>query len=353
MASGRSDAPFRRPAHAIRAGRKALDVAHLCTLAPLPESAICEIDPALTGLLRQAEDAVRLQVARRLADCSWAPREAVRLLAFDEIKIAEPVLARSQRLDDSDLVEAAGLGRDRRRLIAARQAVSARVSSAITAYRESDCLLTLAGNPGAELGPASASDFAAAARGDEALQMRLAQRSELDPAIARAVFAVAAERVKDVLAAALPELDPGRVGSAVADGLEAALDAGEDDAAEALAANLMARGALSRADVLRAAKGGRADICDHAIARLTGLPAADWRRALGRSPLRTTLLAARTMAMTLDEAAALYAALADAGRAHPLPPDALAQACGDVYTGFARDDARRALHRMGAGASIH
>jgi uncharacterized protein (DUF2336 family) len=353
MASGRSDG-FSRPASsAIRAGRKALDVSHLCTLAPLSESAVAEIDPALTALLRQAEDTVRLQVARRLADCSWAPREAVRLLAFDELNIAAPILSRCTRLQDDALVEAAGLGRQHRTLIAQRRSVSPEVVSAITAYRETECLTALAANPGAQLGPASASDFAATARGDDGLQTRLAERDDLDPAIARAVFAVAADHVKQMLAASMPELAPEQLSQAVDEGLEAALSAGEDDAAESLVASLMARSALTKADVLRAAYGARSDICDHAIARLTGLPTLDWRRALSRSPLRTTVLAARTMAMTLDEAAALYAALADAGRAHLLPPDALADACREIYTSFARDDARRALHRMGAGASLH
>ena len=353
MAAGRSDAPFRRPADAIRAGRKALDVTHLCTLAPLSETVLNEIDPALTSLLGKAEADVRVQVARRLADCSWAPRETVRMLAFDEISIAEPLLRRSTRLDDAALVAAAGCSRDHRRLICARDTISAQVTAAVTAFRESDCLNTLAANPGAELGPASAPDFAAASRGDEDLQSRLAGRDDLHPAIARAIYAIAAEHVKDMLAASMPELDPGRIEHAVDDGLEAALSEGGDDAAETLTSRLMARGALTKADVLRASKSGRSDIADHAIARLTGLPAADWRRALARSPLRTTLLAARAMAMTDDEAAALYAALADAGRAHALAPDALANACQDIYTGFARDDARRALHRMGAGGSIH
>lgn len=353
MAAGQDNAPMRPPANAVRAGRKALDIAHLCTLAPLPESALSEIDPALTALLQQAEDAVRLQAARRLADCSWAPLEAVRLLAFDTLTIAQPILARSVRLDDATLIEAVGQGRDRRRVIAERKAVSAKVSAAITAYREGECLRILAANPGAALGPESAPDFAAAARGDDVLQERLAERNDLDPAIARAVYAVAAAHVKDRLAAAIPELDPGRLDQALVLSMEDALDAGEDTAAEALVASLMARGALTRSDVLRAAYGGRTEIVDHAVARLTGLPTLDWRRALGRSPLRTTLLAARTMAMTLDEAAALYAAFAEGGRAHTLAPGALAQACRDVYTGFARDDARRALHRLGAGASIH
>lgn len=353
MAAGRSDAPFRPPADPIRAGRKALDIAYLCTLAPLSESAVREIDPSLTGFLHEAESAVRAQVALRLADCSWAPLEAVRMLAFDEVGVAAPLLERSVRLDDATLVEAAGRSRDHRRVIAGRAGISAPVSSAISAYRESDCLNALASNASAELGPASASDFAAGARGDDGLQARLVARESLHPAIARALYAVAAEQVKVQLAAAMPELDPGRVEQAVDAGLAAALDAGEDAAADALTASLMARGALGKADVLRAAHGGRSDIADHAVARLTGLPAADWRRAMGRSPLRTSMLAARAMAMTQAEAAELYAALVDAGRAHALEPDALATACRDVYAAFDRDNARRALHRLGAGASLH
>jgi uncharacterized protein (DUF2336 family) len=352
MAAGRDDAPLPLPTDAVRCGRKALDIAYLCTLAPLSESSLDEIDPALTSLLKAAESNIRAQVALRLADCSWAPLEAVRFLAFDEVAVAAPVLERSPRLDEATLIEAAGCGRDHRRIIAGRARISAPVSAAISAYRETDCLRILAANAGAALGPACAPDFAAAARGDEALQDSLAARSDLHPAIARAVYAIAGRRVKAVLAAAMPDLDPGAMEQAVDEGLEAALDAGEDAAAETLAARLMAQRALGKGDVLRAACGGRDAIADHAIARLTGLPAADWRRALSRSALRTTLMAARSMAMTQDEAAALYDALAQAGRAHPLPPDRLAEACRDIYQAFARDDARKALHRLGAGASL-
>jgi hypothetical protein len=74
--------------------------------------------------------------------------------------------------------------------------------------------------------------------------------------------------------------------------LKATQDAG------ALTETLERDGALTKADVLRAARNGRSDIADHAVARLTGLPAVDWRRALSRSPLRVCLLAGRAMAMT-------------------------------------------------------
>lgn len=353
MTAGQPDPGLHRPAESMRAGRKALDVARLCTLTRLPDDTLAEIDPALTALLHRAEAAVRTQVAVHLADCSWAPREAVRLLAFDTVEIAQPILARSPRLNDADLTDAAGRGREHRRIIAGRARLSAPVVAALTGFREIESLKIIASNPGAELGPASASDFAACARTDPELQDRLADRLDMHPAVARAVYAVAGQRVKDLLAAAVPELDPGRVDEAVEDGLEAALDEGEDTAAAALVSRLIGRNALTKADVLRAAHGGRSDICDHAVARLTGLHASDWRKALSRSPLRATMLAARTMAMTTDEAASLYAAFAAFGRGHELAPQALAQACGEVYATFTRDDARRALHRLGAGASLH
>ena len=353
MTAGRPEPGLPTPVEAKRTGHKALDIARLCTIAELPDDTVAEFDPALTSLLQSAESAVRTQVALHLADCSWAPREAVRLLAFDAVEIARPILARSSRLDDETLSQAAGRGREHRKIIAGRATVSAPVVAALTGYRELESLRILAANSGAELGADSASDFAAVARTDPDLQDSLAVRSDLHPAVARAVYAVAGKRVKDLLAAALPELDPGRLAAAVDDVLETALGEGEESAAQTLTTRLMERGALTKADVLRAAHGGRSDITDHAVARLTGLHASDWRQALSRSPLRATMLAARAMAMTTGEAASLYAAFAGFGRGHELAPQALAQACGEMYAAFTRDDARRALHRLGAGGSIH
>ena len=352
MAAGHIEAPLHPARDIHRAGRKAITLSQLCTLRALPESVVEEIDPPLTALLRAAEGAVRATVAARLADCSWAPPDAVRLLAFEPIEISRPILERSEILSEDDLVALVEQGRAQRACIARRFTVRAPVSRAIARHREPECLKSLAANRGAMLADASAADFAGVARVDEALQEQLAGRSDLSPALARALYAVAGSAVRSALALAFPDLDPARIAAAVEDGVEAARAGGGDAAAERLAEHLMARSALTKADVLRASKSGRTDIADHAVSRLTGMPAPDWRRALARSPLRTTLIAARAMAMTQEEAAAFYAAAASSGRAHELAPETLARACADIYSGFARDDARKALHRMGAGGSI-
>ncbi len=350
MAGGRSQTRAPSRSDPIRAGRKALDVAQLCTLRPLPQAVIDEFDKPLIDLLQDAESAIRAKVALRLAACSWAPREAVRMLAFEPLDISEPIIARSPVIGDDDLLELAGTDSDRRMLIARRPSVSEAVSAALARHREPRCLMALARNDNAALPDRSAADFAAVARSEAELQEALAARTDMGLGLARAIYALAGDVVKLTLTRAYPELDPARIDAAV-DDAEAKTPDG-DQAAAALADRLQQIGALTKTDVLRAARNGRSDIADHAVARLTGLPASDWRRALSRSPLRVSLLAGRAMAMTSEEAGGFYLALVDSGRAHAIGPDGLAQATSDIYSGFSRDDARKALHRLGADGSI-
>jgi uncharacterized protein (DUF2336 family) len=235
-------------------------------------------------------------------------------------------------------------------LIARRPSVSEAVSVAIATHREVDCLMALAGNESAQLSDRSAGDFAAVARTETILQEALAARTDMGPGLARAIYALAGDVVKTTLADAYPDLAQHRLEQAVDEALFAPDEA--DKAAEALTGRLQQQGALTKTDVLRAARNGRSDIADHAVARLTGLPASDWRRALSRSPLRVSLLAGRAMAMTSEEAGSFYLALVNSGRAHAIAPDGLARASADIYSSFSRDEARKALHRLGADGSI-
>jgi len=340
--------PANEPGAMTCAGRKALALADLCTIRPLPESVLEEAGPVLTALLRAAEAHVRASAALRLSRCSWAPREAVRVLAFDAIAIARPVIEHSLILSESDLLALAEISREHRMALARRTRLGAPVASAIARHQESPCLLALANNPGAVLPDAAAAGFALAARADESLQEALAGRSDLSPGFARALYEVACERVRDVLTRSCPDISPQRY-----DDICAQTGGGSDATAAALTGQLDSEGALTAEDVLRASRNGRSEIADHAIARLTGLDAADWRQALRRSPLRVCLLAARAMEMTPDQAAGLHEALAASGRAHAMTPAAFAAACNDIYQVFSRDNALKALHQMSAGGSIH
>ena len=350
MASGRTQSGATSSTASLRAGRKALDIAQLCALRPLPDQVVHEFDAPLIDLLKEAESTIRAKVALRLAACSWAPREAVRMLAFEPLEISEPLIARSTVVTDEDLIQLAGKDMERRLLIARRPAVSEPVSAAVARHREPECVLALVQNEGAALPDRSASDFAAVARQHGGLPEAFAERKDLGLGLAKAIYALASDVVKQSLADTYPDLALQRIEETVE---EALFDFGDGDrAAEELTIQLHQSGALTKADVLRAARSGRIEIADHSVARLTGLPVADWRRALGRSPLRVSLLAGRAMAMASEEAVNFYMALVDNGRAHGLGPDALARAASDIYSGFSRDDARKALHRLGADGSI-
>ncbi|XBQ16062.1 MAG: DUF2336 domain-containing protein [Oceanicaulis sp.] len=333
----------------LRAGEKALKLTHLCTLRRLPEGVRTEIDESLKTFLAAALASVRAKAASRLADCDWAPPETIRFLAFDDIEIARPVLERSLVLGGADLESLADLGREQRIALARRKTVPAGLTCAIARHREPDCLHILAANAGARLSEGAARDFAAVARADQALQDALAGRGDLSAGFARAIYAVAAETVRQTLRTRWPDLPADRIEDTVPD---AAPRSGDLEAAE-LVASLARQGRLSAADLVTAAQKANMAFTDQAASRLSGVPVEDWRRALERSPVRATLLLSRSVALSAERAAALYAAMAEAGRGHALDPASLAKACEEVYAGFSRDDARRALHRLGAGGSIH
>lgn len=94
-------------------GRRVETLRRLTTLfveqAPmLGESHVGVFDEVISRLAGEIEFRARVELAERLADIANAPRKTVRDLAFDEnIAIARPVIERSERLDESDLVEIA------------------------------------------------------------------------------------------------------------------------------------------------------------------------------------------------------------------------------------------------------
>jgi len=343
-----SDAAIVRPGEG-----KAVALARLCVLRPLPEPVLDEIDTVLVAQLGAAIASVRADVARHLAACDWAPIAAVRMLAFDAIEIARPILEQSRRLAEADLEALAEIDGARRCALARRSELSEQLTGKIAAARESECLILLALNPGARIGDRAAADFASVARGDPDLQRSLAERPDLSPGLVGALRAVAGEAVKADLAERWPDLAPDRVADAISAAAATEADQNADAQAAALVQRLARQGHLHAADLVRAATGGRDAVADHIAAHLTGVEAADWRRALSRSPLRACLLCARAVALPAESAAALHQALARYGRVHPLTPDRLTEACAEIYSAYARDDARRALHRLGAEASIH
>jgi uncharacterized protein (DUF2336 family) len=55
-------------------------------------------------LVFQAEYDIRLRLAENISEADWAPSALLNILAFDDIEIARPIIARSPILEDPDLI---------------------------------------------------------------------------------------------------------------------------------------------------------------------------------------------------------------------------------------------------------
>jgi uncharacterized protein (DUF2336 family) len=73
--------------------------------ATLPEGAVEVFDEVILRLSRDLEQRARMDLSETFSTLDRAPRKVVRSLAFDlDAAIARPVLERSSRLDEDDLV---------------------------------------------------------------------------------------------------------------------------------------------------------------------------------------------------------------------------------------------------------
>jgi hypothetical protein len=146
----------------------------------LSEEQIAIFDEVIVRLARASEPPARAELARALAGLGRAPPGIVRALAHDAIEIARPVLIRSPRLKDSDLVAVAvARGTHHRRAIAQRSPLSEPVCAVLVACGDRMVLHHLARNGTARFSPESAEVLAARGRQDEGLRALLGMRGDV------------------------------------------------------------------------------------------------------------------------------------------------------------------------------
>lgn len=147
------------------------------------------IDQILTGLIHQVEADVRRKVSERLAKLASAPHELTRLLANDEIEIAQPILHHSPVLTTGDLV---GIVKERsvehRVAIAQRPIIPAELSAALAAAGEADVIQKLLANTGAVVPRAVFGDLVALSKAVESIRQPLIARHDMPKDFAHQMF---------------------------------------------------------------------------------------------------------------------------------------------------------------------
>ncbi|MGL4636168.1 MAG: DUF2336 domain-containing protein [Beijerinckiaceae bacterium] len=133
------------------------------------------------GMLAAAiEIRARARLSEKLADVENAPPEVVRKLSRDEIVVARPVLARSPRLTEEDLVEAARHGgRDHMLAISERRNLTEPVTDVLVNEGDRVVVNSVASNPTARFSAKGYDALIAKSKADELLQAALGRRNDI------------------------------------------------------------------------------------------------------------------------------------------------------------------------------
>ena len=143
----------------------------------------------LQRLLDDVEIGLRRALSERLVARDDMPHDLVVELAMDVIEVAEPVLAGSPLLSESDLVEIIQNKTHSYQLaIARRRSISAIVGQALIDQGDADVITTLLGNSGAELTPEMLDHLVEESRWQPMFQAPLVERHELSEELAKRLY---------------------------------------------------------------------------------------------------------------------------------------------------------------------
>ena len=175
----------------------------------LNEQQVKVFDDVLVRLMAQIEARTLSKLSDQFADINSAPREVIRQLAFnEEIAVAGPVLARSTRLSEGDLVTIAS-NADQGHLLAisSRKTLNETVTDALIKRGDNVVSNVLARNNGARFSEKGYATLVETAGKDDSLAEGLGLRADIPASLLRDLLAKATAAVRErLLRMAPPEL---------------------------------------------------------------------------------------------------------------------------------------------------
>src|SRR5882724_4857102 len=144
----------------------------------ISDDQIALFDDVMGKLVREIDASARVAFSTRMASMPISPPQVIRTLALDDdIEVAEPILANSERLDEATLVEGARTkSQDHLLAISRRNSLSEAITDVLVDRGNREVAMSTAGNRGARF-----SDFG---------YSTLVQRAEADGDLAAQVWAI-------------------------------------------------------------------------------------------------------------------------------------------------------------------
>jgi uncharacterized protein (DUF2336 family) len=168
-------------------------------------------DDVMMRLIEKIEDRILAQLSECLATIDNSPINVVGQLArHDRIEVAGPVLEKSNRLTDIDLVEIAYTkSQSHLSAIAGRAQINPAVAEVLVRRGDTEVALKLAANPGAAFSSESFSALVQRALDNQNLAEAISERADVPPELYEYLVLRATEKVKKHLVATCkPELRP-------------------------------------------------------------------------------------------------------------------------------------------------
>ncbi len=165
-------------------------------------------DHVMGQLASEIENRAMAELSSRLAPVANAPAGVIRrLAAHDSIEVSGPVLAASQKLTDSDLVQLSQTkSQEHLAQIARRPALNAAVTDVLVDRGNSAVAHTLADNSGARFSETGFWQLVTRAEGDDGLSETVARRADIPPHLFRQILLQATDKVRQrLLSSAQPE----------------------------------------------------------------------------------------------------------------------------------------------------
>lgn len=261
-------------AEARAAGAAALAGAYLRS--GMADEDLLEAETALIALVDDPSPMVRRAVAEEMASSDRAPRTLILSLIADQSDVAALVLAHSPVLSEADLVDAAAVGDElAQRAIALRAHLPGSVAAALAEVGCEEALVTLAGNPTADIPDFSLERMVERAGGCGALREALLARDDLPAGLRQAIAGMVSDALADFVtgcgwltperSARLTRESTERVAVALAAG-------GEDSDAPAIVEVLRVNGRLTPGLMLRSLLSGEPALAEAAFVALSELP---------------------------------------------------------------------------------
>jgi Uncharacterised protein conserved in bacteria (DUF2336) len=164
----------------------------------LDETQIGVFDEILVRLIERVEARALAHLSLILSETDMAPRQAVRQLAFhDDASVAAPILAKSNRLSEKDLLEIANTRGQRHLLaIAGRKTLNETLTDALIRRGNADVTNALARNAVARFSECGYATLVGRAERDESLTEKLGLRLDIPAKLLRELLAMATDAVR-------------------------------------------------------------------------------------------------------------------------------------------------------------